>query len=258
MTYSNGKGIVRRVLDGGAIVLSILLAFAIDAGWSEFQERREERTAIASLYADFRANRELVRSVISYHERAVQSFGALLSLREDEIHALPAEAIEQRISYIANPLTFDAVRGSLDALIHSGKLDILEDRELQEALTTFLNVLDDTAEDAYYLGQSSIAVWDEFARHGGPWRTKIQLTPEECARDVPHKYCYVNEGLKVLPVATPDDLLRLRNDPMVMGHARLDTMNAVYYSAELHEIAVQIEAVLELLENSLSSTDAES
>lgn len=252
MASLNRTNIVRRVLDGLAIVLSILLAFAIDAGWNELQDRREERAAIESLYADFQANRELVTSVISYHDRAVQSFRTLVNLNHDDMLTLPAEDVERKISYIGNPLTFDAVRGSLDALIHSGKLGILRDRELQEALTTFVNVLDDSEEDTYYLGQSSITVWNQFARLGGPWRTTIQLTADECAREVPHKYCYVNEALKVLPIATGQDLLRLLQDTIFMGHARLDTMNAVYYSAELREIAVQVEAVLNLLERNRS------
>lgn len=36
----------RRILDGMAIVLSILLAFAIDAEWNELQKRAEEKAAI--------------------------------------------------------------------------------------------------------------------------------------------------------------------------------------------------------------------
>lgn len=40
---------LRILAEGAAIVLSILLAFAIDAAWDESVERREERTRLEGL-----------------------------------------------------------------------------------------------------------------------------------------------------------------------------------------------------------------
>ena len=242
----------RLAVEAAAIVASILLAFAIDAWWDERQERAEEREVLESLLVEFQANRDQAASVISFHERVVQSIKVLMELSEDEILALPAEAVEEALGSFGSPRTFDAVRGSVDALIGSGKLGILQDRELRESLTTFVNVVDDSVEDANYLGQSSMTVWNEIARSGGPWRTKADvLSAEDCVGPQPDKNCYTNDALNFLPVATPQDLLNLRNNTVLMGYVYQEKTNAVHYLAEVRQAEIQIEIVLKLIEKNL-------
>ena len=242
----------RTAVEGAAIVASILLAFAIDAWWNERQDRAEEKELMLSLHVEFEANRDEVAAVIAFHNRVTQSVVMLMQLKQDEIFALPAKAVEDFVSSLGNPRTFDAVRGSVDALINSGKLGILRDHELREALTTFVNIVDDAVEDANYMAQSSITVWNEIVRNGGPWRMKADvLTAEDCAGPRPNKNCYTNDALSFLPVATPQDLLRLRNNTVLMGYVYQDKINAVHYSAEIRQAEIQIETVLRLLEDNL-------
>ena len=244
----------RLSVEAAAIVVSILLAFAIDAWWDERQERAEEREVLESLYAEFEANRDEVASVISFHDREIRSIETLMELRQNEILALPAETVAEMLGSLAIARTFDAVRGSVDALHGSGKLGILRDRELREALTTFVNVVDDAVEDAIYLGQSSIKVWNEIVRNGGPWRTKFgDVTAEECAVPLPPSICYFNDALDFLPVATPQDFLRLRNNAVLMGYVYQNKVYLVFYSGELRDVQNRIEFVLRLLEENLKS-----
>jgi hypothetical protein len=244
----------RLSVEAAAIVVSILMAFAIDAWWSERQERAEEREVLESLYTEFEANRDEVASVISFHDREIQTIETLMKLTQDEILELPTETVEEMIGSLAMARTFDAVRGTIDALYSAGKLGILRDRELREALTTFVNIVHDAAEDANYLRQSSITVWNEIARNGGPWRTKFgDVTAEECAVPLPPSICYFNDALDFLPVATPQDLLRLRNNAVLMGYVYQNKVYLVFYSGELRDVQNRIESVLRLLEENLKS-----
>ncbi len=248
LTEKNAKRLVVEVV---AIVLSILLAFAIDAWWDERKERAEEREVLASLYVEFEANRVEAATVILVHEGAVQSVASLLQMSEDEILALSEEAVGQHMRFFANPRTFDAVRGTVDALTSSGKLGILRDRELREALTTFVNILEDAAEDREYLSQTSMTVWDEVARNGGPWRINAGgATAEDCVGPHPDRNCYINDWLAYLPSATPQDLLRLRNNPVLMGYVNRNKINAVRYASEVRQAEIQIETILKLLADS--------
>lgn len=249
LTEKNAKRLVVEVV---AIVLSILLAFAIDAWWDERKLRAEEREVLASLYVEFEANRVEAAAVILAHESAVESVAALLQMNEDEILGLSAEAVGQHIRFFANPRTFDAVRGTVDALTSAGKLGILRDRELREALTTFVNILEDAAEDREYLSQTSMTVWNEIARNGGPWRMKAgDLTAEECVGPHPHRNCYINDWLAYLPTATSQDLLRLRNNSVLMGYVNRNKINAVRYASEVRQAEIQIGIVLELIAENL-------
>ncbi len=237
--------------EGVAIVVSILLAFSIEAWWAERQERAEERGLLESLYVEFEVNRDEAAFVISVHERAIQAVATLLELSQDEILALPMEAVEEIVGSLGNPYTFDAVRGSVDALNSSGKLGILRDRELRETLTTFVNDLDDTVEDAYYMAQSSLTVWNEIARNGGPWRGGSgSSTGVNCAD--PPETCYINDLLDYLPAATAQDLLSLRNNTVLMGYVNQNNVNAAFYASEIRKTEIQIAAVLRLLEENLS------
>ncbi len=242
----------RLTIEAAAIVASILLAFAIDAWWDERQERAEEREVLESLHVEFEANRDAAATVILFHDRVVQSVVELMELSEEEILALQANAVVDFLSSLGNPRTFDAVRGSVDALISSGKLGILKDRELRESLTTFVNIVDDSVEDANYLSQSAMTIWNEIARSGGPWRTKADvLSAEDCASPRPDKNCYTNDALSFLPLATPQDLLNLRNNAMLMGYVYQEKVNAVHYLAEVRQAEIQIKIVLKLIEKNL-------
>ena len=252
MANTNNIQWKRIFAEGAAIVVSILLAFSIEAWWAERQERAEERGILESLYVEFEVNRDEAAFVISVHERAIQAVATLMELSQDEILALPVEAVGEMVDSLANPYTFDAVRGSIDALNSSGKLGILRDRELRETLTTFVNDLDDTVEDAYYMAQTSLTVWYEIARNGGPWRAGIDSsTGLDCAGPDPSGTCYVNDLLDYLPAATAQDLLRLRNNTVLMGYVNLNNENAAIYASEIRKTEIQISAVLRLLEENL-------
>ena len=53
-----------RLGEAIAIVLSILAAFAIDAGWDEWQDRGEERELLVDLRTEYEANLALVQQVV--------------------------------------------------------------------------------------------------------------------------------------------------------------------------------------------------
>ncbi len=242
----------RLSVEAAAIVASILLAFAIDAWWDERNERIDEIEILQSLKVEFEANRDEAASVVLSHEMGVQSVARLMNLGEDEILALSVEEVERYLRYFANPRTFDAIRGSVDALTSSGKLGILQDRELREALTTFVNILEDAIEDREYMFQWSMIVWSEVARNGGPYRKRAgSHTPEECV-DLPlDGGCYIDSLLTYLPTATPQDLLRLRNNTTLMGYVNRNKQNSVRYASEIRAAQSQIEIILRLLEQSL-------
>lgn len=242
------------VVEGGAIVLSILLAFAIDAWWDERKERAEEREILESLYVEFKANRDEAAVVVASHEVAVEAVASFLAMSDDEILAMPEDEIQRHLRYFANPRTFDAVRGTVDALASSGKLGILRDRKLREALTSVVNLLEDATEDRFYMAQMSLTVWKEMARSGGPWRIRLEEgAGVDCAVSRPPRHCYITERLAYMPSATPQDMLRLRRNSVLMGYVMQDKTNAVRYAGEIRQVEYQIEIVLERLEERIGT-----
>ncbi len=60
----------RMTLEGGVIVFSILLAFAIDASWANYEIRKEESETLTALRAEFAANLEQLDSVVAVRNEA--------------------------------------------------------------------------------------------------------------------------------------------------------------------------------------------
>ncbi len=224
-------------MEGAVIVVSILLAFGIDAMWAERQLRLEEREAIVALRADFNANLESVDRIIAAHLLFRERISTLNRLSPEDIRALPQESISAIILAMANPWTFDPVTSTTEALLSSGKLGILRDQELRGSIITFLGLLSDLEEDTEYMTQGAVDLWRLEYRHGGPW--------SDPATEV--GYHGAVGGLDFVPLATAEDLLNVRADPELMGSSRRFHINVAYYLSELNHIRDQIIVILALL-----------
>jgi hypothetical protein len=250
MTSPTNKSMKTIFWEGLAIVLSILLAFAIDAWWQEQAERAEEKEVLNSLTVEFEANMAEAELIISIHDRQIQSVAKLMTLNEQQILALSNDEVANMIGAMANPWGFDAVRGAVDSLVGSGKLGILQNRKLSEALTTFIGMDEAAAQDREILIARSHSVWDQQIRDGGPWWVEqAGLSIAECTsnEESVSTICNQTDPLAYLPQATPRDLLRLRNNSILMGAANQNKGAARMYVGNIRQIQSQINIVLELL-----------
>jgi hypothetical protein len=220
------------------IVLSILLAFGIEAAWQERLERGAESEAITSLQADFQENRRLVRQVIDAHLGFRESVAVFLDLPESAYDTLPALKASEFVLAAANPWTFDPVLGATDGIVGAGRTGLIRDTELREALSDFLGLVSDLAEDAGYVSRSAEDVWSREAVLGGPWTdpsTEISTSGSVT-------------GLPFIPRAEADDLRTLRADQLYVSLVKRYHLNAAYYVRELQRIAEHIDYVLRLVE----------
>lgn len=227
----------RLAIEGVVIVVSILLAFAIDAMWEERQLRLEEEDALIALRADFTANLEQIDSIIEAHLLFRERVESMMRLSPEEVRALPQKKISEYMLALANPWTFNAITGTTDALLSSGKLGILRDQELRESLITFRGMLSDMAEDTAYITRGAEDFWKYEYRQGGPWTDP----------DTEVGYSGDVGGLDFIPKATAEDLLNVRADPELMGRSKRFHINVGYYLSELGHIRNQITFMLDLL-----------
>lgn len=146
-----------------AIVVSILLAFSIDAWWDERQARDEELVVLTALRDEFEAKRELLDYERLYHQAILDSTRELQRLA-----ALPAEDRERQAvdKLIAKVIWFgdesDWDTAVLDGLISSGDISLISNRELRRRLsswpTTIARIKLYYWQDAQFL----LDVWDPF------------------------------------------------------------------------------------------------
>jgi hypothetical protein len=142
----------RIAAEGVAIVLSILLAFAIDAAWDNHKDRQQERAILTSLAADFEDTRGLLADGIASHERFRDSAKKLLGILDEDITVTDPETIDGLINdAFVNAKTIEVLNGSLSALFASGNLDLIENEELRSLLAAWPSLVDNATEDERWI-----------------------------------------------------------------------------------------------------------
>jgi hypothetical protein len=134
----------RILAEGSAILVSILLAFGIQAWWEERQERAEEAELLSRLHAEFSTN--LARIDERTYYGAVLRQGEELFAQIKEARKQGREAILVTgftLRWFAYAPTFEADTPILDGLISRGQLEIIEDRNVQSVLATWERELRD-------------------------------------------------------------------------------------------------------------------
>jgi hypothetical protein len=177
----------RRILaEGVAIVVSILLAFAIDAWWDEARERSRERTVLTGLRAEFEANRTRLGANLAQHEGTHEAAVALMDL-SDSGAALPPDSMAYLLRRVfVDAYSYNPSGGVLEGLIASGELGLIRDTELRGLLASWPGQLDENAEDEAWVFKDVQDVYTPYVNRVLPtrniWTSGTDLPR---ARDIP-------------------------------------------------------------------------
>jgi len=146
----NARGAMwpRALLEGVIIVLSILLAFGVQASWESYQERRQEREYLSALREELRrglgiqADRiAVLGNSLRAHESLIGQFGAG--------ERAPADSLIYWLSELSRPNQFSPPTAVLEDIVSSGGIQLIKDHDLRlavaeydRALTNFERVAD--------------------------------------------------------------------------------------------------------------------
>ena len=219
-------------VEGLVILASILLAFAIDAWWGEWDQSSEIEQSLEGLEEDFRVNVDQLGQTVATHRTRYDSLMRFSEMTPEEIRAIPEESLAWWWTAMLGPRSFEAETGTLDALVSSGRLGLVESRELRTELARFRSRLSDSQEERDWMQDESLRIWRYTQMMGGPWRTMVDIALDA----------------RLNPEITHAELLSLRSDPVFMGMVRLQITFALAYASELLDAEAVATRILELLE----------
>ena len=232
---------VRGLFEVVAIVGSILLAFAIDAAWESAREDRQAEELLISLRVEFQAERaEVSRHGERWAEVRAATTRLLEALGDD---AAPAPAVaDTLLQRFMTPTTFDPAQGALQALISSGDIDLIENRELRNALTGWSSVVGELSDNEIamrefllmvvgpYLAEQGVSIGRlnaNFIRQFGLEWPAVLPSDEETARSydtlfrdetfeslVSTRYTWINDREYADALGYLDDLLALIDEEL--------------------------------------------
>lgn len=133
----------RLLAEGAVIVVSILLAFTIDALWADRQERGREDAALRGLAEDFRVHKTRLNWHVEQYQLRIEAADSLLGLMGPSADAgfAAVAPVLGRLG-VANPVLLRA--GTLETLAGNEGMSLLRDAELRRVLAEWTQRVRDT------------------------------------------------------------------------------------------------------------------
>lgn len=148
----------RLALETAAIVFGILLAFAIEAWWGEFQENEFEAEAIAALIEEYERNQRILTHTRELNLRMRRATAALISACHTGTFASAEFTVDEAIYWFSIPPTTDLGSGVRDTLMSSGQLELITDDGLRYKLAEWQWLFDELRDDEVTNAQYTMAV----------------------------------------------------------------------------------------------------
>lgn len=119
-----------------AIVISILLAFAIDAWWDDRRDRVDERSYLVSLRREIAGSLDMAAIDIRRRQRAITAHEKLVAQIQGAARASDIDLYEL-ISYVSLPIQYIPPRSVFNDIVASGGTLLIRSDELRLALAEF-------------------------------------------------------------------------------------------------------------------------
>jgi hypothetical protein len=129
------------------IVVSILLAFGIDAWWDERKSAQEEAEMIVALENEFLRNRAVLQVQSDLHGHILESVGKLVTASRQGEWSDASQTIDDALYALTYPGTTDLEGGVLDALVSANRFELISDLQLRTSLANWGAVFAEVQDD---------------------------------------------------------------------------------------------------------------
>jgi hypothetical protein len=125
------------------VVVGVFVALAADSWWSEREDRRFEREIREDMLVEFESNVRILNTDIAFNEESRESYAALSGISDEVLFAIPDAVLSKQFgSGILYSAGFDPELGSVQALVESGNIGAIGDRELRLRVSRWAGLLE--------------------------------------------------------------------------------------------------------------------
>jgi len=129
------------------VVFGILIALQINTWNNERIEKRKEHSVLLGLHETFTDNLENLTNIIAMTRESFDSCNKMLSLMGPDASDYTTIEVDSLIDLIINYSTYDPSVGTLDDIINSGKLNIIQNPVLKANISDWSGLLNDANKD---------------------------------------------------------------------------------------------------------------
>ena len=134
---------LRFVGEFAVIVLGVFIAVAAESWWSDREDRGYERDLREDMIAEFQANLRILEADLAANDTARARIVSFVDLEESELLSMPSEDLTETIGGWLSWSGFDPEMGSAQALVESGNIGAIGDRQLRLLLSRWAGLLEE-------------------------------------------------------------------------------------------------------------------
>lgn len=143
----NSRTLKSYLYEGIVIVASILVAFALDASWANYQESRVEQRILRELQEEFNSAKARIEFSIAELETVIAASAELLSaLGKDTLALSPDNALDMT-NRILNFNTLEVPTSVVDSIVASGQVRLVSNSEFRKTLAEWPAFISDVREN---------------------------------------------------------------------------------------------------------------
>lgn len=138
-----GKSAKKLVVEIIAIVLSILLAFAIDAWWDERQEQRRADELLFAIRSDVEATQTYIEGAIVFRKKVIGDAQALLEAMAGGTDRATLDSRLLTLGSVFVQSSWHPVNHTYEQALGSGSFELIRDSELRLLLAQYVAALEE-------------------------------------------------------------------------------------------------------------------
>jgi hypothetical protein len=143
----NPRNVKSYLYEGIVIVASILVAFALDASWSNYQDSKIEQRVLGELKEEFESAQTRIGSSITQLETVLEASLDLAGTLGKDTLALSPDTAQKLVNRILWMDTLEVPTSVVDSIISSGQVRLISSSELREALAEWPAYISDVREN---------------------------------------------------------------------------------------------------------------
>lgn len=144
MTTEGGTArLARLAAEFGVIVVGVFVAVAAESWWSDREERQFERELREDMATEFAENIVILEQDLAINAEAQAHMMALAMMDDAALLAMSDDVLSVQYGVFPSWAGFDPAMGAVQALVGSGNLGVISDRNLRLKLSHWSGLLDE-------------------------------------------------------------------------------------------------------------------
>jgi len=167
----------RILAEGAAIVVSILLAFWIQAWWDEYQEERQLHEILEALEEGFSGNLSLINESIEVVSANYELLNRFIQIGPEDIEKIPMGDRFRTLRAMWVPDTRNLNTGLLLKMLDAERLKSLRNAELQQGIAHWQSWVEQLNQHRALIDEGEVTIFRALGLRQNLWPYLVDIEP---------------------------------------------------------------------------------